>query len=79
MLNSTLNDIKTTATEPMPQSIEDVNLLVADDMNAVNQLIRKRLQSEVALVKQVSGYIVNSGGKRLRQDLVLLSARAFGY
>ncbi|MDT8383037.1 MAG: octaprenyl diphosphate synthase [Gammaproteobacteria bacterium] len=63
----------------MPHTIDAVNLLVADDMAAVNRLIKKRLQSEVALVNQISGYIIDSGGKRLRPVLVLLSARAFGY
>jgi octaprenyl-diphosphate synthase len=33
----------------------------------------------VALINQVSEYIINSGGKRLRPVLVLLSAGAFGY
>ena len=64
---------------PAPKTIEGVNLLVADDMAAVNRLIEKRLQSEVALVNQISGYIIDSGGKRLRPVLVLLSARAFAY
>jgi octaprenyl-diphosphate synthase len=53
--------------------------LVADDMNDVNQLIEKRLQSEVVLINQLSHYIINSGGKRLRPILVILSAGAFGY
>ena len=80
MLNSTLNNTgKQSRQAGSPHTIEDVNILVADDMLAVNQLIEKRLQSEVALVNQVSGYIINSGGKRLRPVLVLLSARAFGY
>ncbi|HEX7026606.1 MAG TPA: polyprenyl synthetase family protein, partial [Gammaproteobacteria bacterium] len=52
---------------------------VSDDMAAVNRLIGKRLQSDVALINQLSGYIVNSGGKRLRPLLVLLAARACGY
>ena len=60
-------------------SIETVNELIASDMDAVNLLIQKRLYSDVALVNQVSSYIINSGGKRLRPMLVLLSARAFGY
>ena len=60
-------------------SIEAVNGLVATDMGAVNLLIQKRLHSDVALANQVSSYIINSGGKRLRPMLVLLSARAFGY
>ena len=64
--------------QPTP-SIDVVNNLVASDMDAVNLLIQKRLHSDVALVNQVSNYIINSGGKRLRPVLVLLSARAFGY
>ena len=53
--------------------------LVAADMTDVNQLIENRLQSEVVLINQLSQYIINSGGKRLRPVLVLLSAGAFGY
>ncbi|HNP66133.1 MAG TPA: polyprenyl synthetase family protein [Woeseiaceae bacterium] len=37
------------------------------------------LESDVALVSQVSQYIVASGGKRLRPLVVLLAARALGY
>jgi len=48
-------------------------------MAAIDQVIRTRLHSDVALVNQVGEYIVNSGGKRLRPALVLLSAQAFGY
>ena len=48
-------------------------------MSAVDHVIRTRLHSNVALVNQVGEYIVNSGGKRLRPALVVLSARAFGY
>jgi len=80
MLNPMLDHAKQQPSpSTAPQTIEDVNILVADDMTAVNSLITQRLQSEVALVNQISGYIINSGGKRLRPVLVLLSARAFGY
>ncbi len=48
-------------------------------MSAVDQVIRNRLHSEVVLVSQIGEYIVNSGGKRLRPSLVVLSALAFGY
>src|SRR5512135_3933523 len=48
-------------------------------MAAVDAVIRTRLHSEVALVNQVGEYIINSGGKRLRPALVLLSAQAFGF
>jgi octaprenyl-diphosphate synthase len=48
-------------------------------MSAVDQVIRARLHSEVPLVNQVGEYIINSGGKRLRPALVVLSALAFDY
>jgi len=57
----------------------DVIALAGDDMAAVDQLISTSLESDVALVSQVSQYIVTSGGKRLRPLLVLLAARALGY
>ncbi len=65
--------------QQQPDSIETINALIADDMVAVNRLIQTRLQSDVALINQLSQYIINSGGKRLRPMLVLLSARTFGY
>ena len=57
----------------------DVVELARDDMKAVDRLISTSLESDVALVSQVSQYIVTSGGKRLRPLLVLLAARALGY
>ncbi|MEH6460021.1 polyprenyl synthetase family protein [Chitinimonas sp. JJ19] len=60
-------------------SIEFVKSVIAADMQAVDQIIRERLHSEVILVRQVAEYIVSSGGKRLRPALALLSAGALGY
>jgi octaprenyl-diphosphate synthase len=60
-------------------SISAIQEFVAGDMRAVDAVIRNRLSSDVALVRQVAQYIVNSGGKRLRPALVILCAGAFGY
>ena len=60
-------------------TLADIQILAEVDMQAVNSLIQQRLQSDVALVNQLSFYIINSGGKRLRPLLLLLSARAFDY
>ncbi|WP_137935869.1 octaprenyl diphosphate synthase [Chitinivorax sp. B] len=60
-------------------SIEQVRALIADDMHAVDDAIRRNLFSDVVLVRQIAEYIINSGGKRLRPSLVLLTAGAFGY
>ncbi|TSA49679.1 MAG: octaprenyl diphosphate synthase [Nitrosomonadales bacterium] len=62
-----------------PVSLESIQACITDDMHAVDAVIRARLQSEVVLVNQVAEYIVNSGGKRLRPALVLLSGGAFGH
>jgi len=48
-------------------------------MLLVNSLIEKNLYSEVELIDQLGHYIINSGGKRLRPVVVLLSSRVFSY
>jgi len=60
-------------------SIEHIRNLIDLDMDATDKLIRTKLHSDVVLVRQVGEYIINSGGKRLRPALVILSAGAFGY
>jgi octaprenyl-diphosphate synthase len=59
--------------------IEAVFELSADDMAAVDCLIRESLDSNVVLIRQIAEYIIGSGGKRLRPMLVCLAARACGY
>jgi len=63
----------------MPLSIDDCNSLVAKDMQRVDDHITEQLSSDVVLINQLSAYIIGSGGKRLRPQLVLLSAGASGY
>ena len=48
-------------------------------MKAVDSVIRKRLYSDVVLVRQVAEYIISAGGKRMRPALVLLAAGALGF
>jgi octaprenyl-diphosphate synthase len=49
------------------------------DMARVDAVIRERLHSRIALINQISSYIVEAGGKRIRPRLVLLFAQALGY
>ncbi|SFR86222.1 octaprenyl-diphosphate synthase [Marinobacter daqiaonensis] len=58
------------------QRIQDT---VAEDFARVNDLIIERLSSDVPLVEKIAQYIIESGGKRLRPLLVLLSSQAIGY
>jgi len=60
-------------------NIEQIKSLIAEDMASVDALIQTRLASDVVLVNQLSHYIINSGGKRLRPQLSLLASRACGY
>ena len=53
--------------------------VVENDFGAVNQLILESLSSHVPLVEEISNYLIEAGGKRLRPILVLLSAKACGY
>lgn len=53
--------------------------VIAADLAAVDQVIRDRLRSEVALINTISEYIIAAGGKRLRPVLLLLFAKALGY
>jgi octaprenyl-diphosphate synthase len=62
----------------MPMDIDQIRALSSDDMQAVNTLIQEQVDSDVALINQLGFYIVNSGGKRLRPLLTVLSARAMG-
>lgn len=52
--------------------------LVADDFSALNQYIIDQLHSRVPLVEKIAEYIVDSGGKRMRPLLVLLTCKALG-
>jgi len=49
------------------------------ELAAVEDQIRQNLDSKVALVNIVSAHILNSGGKRIRPLLLILSARLAGY
>lgn len=52
---------------------------IADDMKALDAVIRERLNSEVVLIRTIGDYIVGAGGKRMRPAMLLLVANALGY
>jgi octaprenyl-diphosphate synthase len=59
---------------------EKLQSLVADDMAAVNALIRTRMASEHApRIPEVTAHLVEAGGKRLRPLLTLATANICGY
>lgn len=60
-------------------SIESIRNVIAGDMGKVDNVIQQKLHSQVILIRQVSEYIIHSGGKRLRPALVILAAGLFNY
>jgi octaprenyl-diphosphate synthase len=66
----------------MPKEGPEVRLAayLAEDMAAVNALIRDRMASEHApRIPQVTAHLIEAGGKRLRPMLTLAAARLCGY
>ena len=60
-----------------PASLEAIRAPIAADLREVDEVIRRRLDSDVLLIRTIANYIVAGGGKRLRPALVLLAANAF--
>lgn len=67
------------APESVVNPFDALPAMVAEDMAALDSLIREQLYSDAALIGQVGEHIVNAGGKRIRPLLVMLTARALGY
>ncbi len=60
-------------------AVKRLSSLFGDDMIAVNEIIMKEMQSDVALIPQLAGYLIASGGKRIRPLMTLASAALCGY
>lgn len=62
-----------------PIDFTSIQQLTTAEAKAVDQLILQELTSDVVLINQIGHYIINSGGKRLRPMLLLLTAKALKY
>jgi octaprenyl-diphosphate synthase len=60
-------------------TIECIRAAVIEDFNAVNALIVNKIESQIGLIDEMSHHLIESGGKRLRPLLVLLTSKACGY
>ena len=56
-----------------------VNNFLKEDMEKVKKELYSNLDSDVELVNEVAGYVLDSGGKRLRPMAIILSAGLSGY
>ena len=69
--NSTLNE----KSSPLDEIFKWLN----DDIIKVNSIILKNMNSKVPLISQLAGYIISSGGKRIRPLLTLAAAKLCKY
>jgi octaprenyl-diphosphate synthase len=60
----------------MSTNLQTILSPISADMQSLNEVIRSRLGSEVALINQISAYIIEAGGKRIRPALLLLTSQA---
>ena len=61
------------------QNFTEIQTLMKSDLEMMDSILTSRLDSNVDLINQMSQYIINSGGKRIRPLLLLLCARATNY
>lgn len=61
------------------QNFSEIQALMKSDLEMTDDILINRLNSNVELINQISHYIINSGGKRIRPLLLLLCARATSY
>jgi len=53
--------------------------LISKELNELENNLSSSVSSEIELATEVSSYLVNSGGKRIRPAICILVARAFDY
>ena len=61
------------------QSFTEIQALMKSELDLMNKILVDRLDSNVDLINQMSHYIINSGGKRIRPLLLLICAKATEY
>jgi octaprenyl-diphosphate synthase len=73
----TLAAVKSAPEANVSTALDDLSLAMKPDMLAVNTLIIENMQSSVPLIPQLAGYLIASGGKRIRPLMTLAATRLF--
>ncbi|WP_227657568.1 polyprenyl synthetase family protein [Candidatus Magnetaquicoccus inordinatus] len=59
--------------------LKQLHALIGSDLAETNRIIVEQLDAQVELIPTLGSHLINSGGKRLRPILTLLTAHMFGY
>ncbi|MBL0942057.1 MAG: polyprenyl synthetase family protein [Alphaproteobacteria bacterium] len=60
-------------------ALEALHNFVKDDLNLVDKVIIREMTSQVPLIRDLAGYLIHAGGKRLRPMLTIACAQLAGY
>ncbi len=63
----------------MLNTLDDIKNLVSEDLADVQRFISEPIENEISLIGNLCGHLINSGGKRLRPLMMLLSSKACFY
>lgn len=69
--------VKLSNSDASATALDDLTLAMKQDMAQVNALIIDNMQSSVPLIPQLAGYLIASGGKRIRPLMTLAASRLF--
>ncbi len=67
-----------TLDRPVPTTLDDIRVPVADDLEAFRSYFQDAMRSDHMLLDKITQYVMWKKGKRIRPLLVLLSAQACG-
>ena len=66
------------AARPDQSPIDQLTVLIAEDLRAVDEVIHARMASPVGVIPNLAGHLIDAGGKRIRPMITLASARLLG-
>lgn len=64
---------------PATITLQEIYSRVAPELLQVEEEFRVQLDSDIPVIRNASRYVIESGGKRIRPGLLLLTSKLFGY
>lgn len=64
---------------PATLTLQEIYLRVAPQLRDVEEEFRQQIDSDIEVIRKTSRYVIESGGKRIRPALLLLTTRLFNY
>lgn len=64
---------------PATLTLQEIYLRVAPQLRDVEEEFRQQIDSDIEVIRKASRYVIESGGKRIRPALLLLTTRLFNY